>query len=582
LEQLAKNDLKSFSLVSKYGYQVASKALWKSITITPHRITAVEPPQACLRLATQLHFSTTFLIWGSLRCPHGYSEDWCEAENSGGEGGRDNEEEGSLSYFDRLVERAKSLLEQLDDGQLHSFSWDLGTCLTSELIGSHGVLSRSQKSLQTLSLTTDIGCENHDDPQSKINLSAFRQLQSLRWRAPSTQHLGTLADAIRKNATKLQKLELDFISWSDMRDYWGDVSDDEDERYESDGEKSYFTAKMLRLKPAPSPPLFPNLRALSLSQVPLGAAMARAVDLGALKSLTLRQCLDWDTFISAILKLDCPIRLRRFEIQDAPDMSETGDRILRDFLDAFQGLEHIFICQPASDDDTLHLWESVRRHQATLKQFMYHQRAMNMDSQSIHFEQEMDQPDLGIGIEGIEDYFYDEDNPLWGLNLESIGLACFPNYLKTLLCIFTPRTSLKVLHIRQSRSDIGHTGSWGILETSSGRDGPPLSSLSGRPIDEIDSGSIKYPLNMLRIGFLRFLEWVFGPRGVPSLQVVAFGDFAYGGRGTQNVMATRSPERPVHFRLVDESMPEWKEILSENSELFEACPNEPLLGFGPD
>lgn len=82
----------------------------------------------------------------------------------------------------------------------------------------------------------------------------------------------------------------------------------------------------------------------------------------------------------------------------------------------------------------------------------------------------------------------------------------------------------------------------------------------------------------LRDEFRRFVEWVFGPQGLASLQIVAFGDFAYGGRAAQNnLLFCRSTDGRSNFRLLSESGTEWEEVLDEYRNALEACPVEPLL-----
>jgi hypothetical protein len=84
-----------------------------------------------------------------------------------------------------------------------------------------------------------------------------------------------------------------------------------------------------------------------------------------------------------------------------------------------------------------------------------------------------------------------------------------------------------------------------------------------------------------------FAQWAFGPRGFPSLRVIAFGDFSCEGRYTwNNVLLCRNDE-PVQsgrqevagqtFRhLADNDRSLW-DLLDKYSNVLEACPTNPLF-----
>lgn len=75
-----------------------------------------------------------------------------------------------------------------------------------------------------------------------------------------------------------------------------------------------------------------------------------------------------------------------------------------------------------------------------------------------------------------------------------------------------------------------------------------------------------------------FAEWVFGPQGIASLQVVVFGDFAHGGRkSSHNLLLRRSTQGRSTFRVYGGSDPELKRVQAEYREVLEACPVEPLF-----
>ena len=76
-----------------------------------------------------------------------------------------------------------------------------------------------------------------------------------------------------------------------------------------------------------------------------------------------------------------------------------------------------------------------------------------------------------------------------------------------------------------------------------------------------------------------FASWAFGPHGIPSLQMIALGDYAHGGRATwNNFLLCRCTEEGKRFRYIANHEPAAKEILEEYRDMLEACPIEPLLG----
>lgn len=66
-----------------------------------------------------------------------------------------------------------------------------------------------------------------------------------------------------------------------------------------------------------------------------------------------------------------------------------------------------------------------RRHEATLKKLVQHQRTINTDDESPYFEGELDLPDQGILDRELHEITEDPSrNPFMSLNLECIGVAC--------------------------------------------------------------------------------------------------------------------------------------------------------------
>ncbi|RSL77479.1 hypothetical protein CEP52_017714 [Fusarium oligoseptatum] len=77
--------------------------------------------------------------------------------------------------------------------------------------------------------------------------------------------------------------------------------------------------------------------------------------------------------------------------------------------------------------------------------------------------------------------------------------------------------------------------------------------------------------------FSHFAEWAFGPRGIPSLDVIVFGDFSYGGRLFGNLMIGRNMDGTGNSRVIEEGEYEWNEVLDKYGTMMEACPEEELF-----
>ncbi|KAF5635326.1 AAA family ATPase [Fusarium tjaetaba] len=508
-----------------------------------------------------------------------------------------------LPRFYSLAQKAESVIRRFERHQLQSFSWDLGTCLPPEILGVLGVIPIQQSSLQSLSLITDPTCRASYDGECEIDLSPFSSLQSLSWRGPTSDNLHALTVALRNNSTHLRNLELDFLNWHELREYLGYYGDDEDDL---DGTKeiNYFADVVLGLNRHSPRPLFPRIRVLSLSQVPLSTAMAHAFNFETLSSLMLRMCPNCHQFLKRVMQLNHPIKLKRLEIQ------EWSETFVLDYLNAFEGLEELFVGE-AGPTSALELWGHVAHRHPNLKRFVGHQRMINTNEDSPHFERACDVPDLGISGHSMHRIKEDpSQNPLAKLDLEFIGIPCMPKRLKYILFPFTSKTSLKVLHIRQSAPNIEQGASWAInedpaLATSITRS--DTSSESGESLSWTDSGpttptgaagDVTFGPNavevtaynhggslwpLLQHDFRQFLEWAFGPQGIASLDIVAFGDFAHGGRENEIVKKSKisivtlwrpvRQNRSLNFEIVvlSEHPTRVAELDEGRSQRIEAC-----------
>ncbi len=124
------------------------------------------------------------------------------------------------------------------------------------------------------------------------------------------------------------------------------------------------------------------------------------------------------------MELNPSIRLRTLEIQASESVTSGWDSsAIYDFLDAFTGLEELFICEPGPQS-SIDLWKHATRHGATLKKLVYHQRITDIEDETPYFGEEFDIEDLGILDREMRDLKENpSQNPLAALDLEVIGLV---------------------------------------------------------------------------------------------------------------------------------------------------------------
>lgn len=112
-----------------------------------------------------------------------------------------------------------------------------------------------------------------------------------------------------------------------------------------------------------------------------------------------------------------------------------------------------------------------------------------------------------------------------------------------------------------------------------------LKESSGDGGSSSDDASGIYPLRM-KEQLRRLAKWAFGPDGIPSLDVIACGDFAHGGRPPEKVDSVDvilcRPEAGSQegFRILnrfdDECREEREEIIDEYRDFLGACPVDPF------
>ncbi|TGO80849.1 hypothetical protein BPOR_1627g00010 [Botrytis porri] len=165
------------------------------------------------------------------RCPHlyegdskymetfqeAYEEEYEEMDHQECEKGEYSKPSQDVFLSD-LRSGVLALLHCLRDNHLSSFSWQLGTCVPSELLGLSGQLLRKQNQIESLSLVTDTWCHlNNGIKQTNRTIPkpiGFTSLQSISWRGiHSRSDFSALQGALQANSKHLKTLELDLAKW---------------------------------------------------------------------------------------------------------------------------------------------------------------------------------------------------------------------------------------------------------------------------------------------------------------------------------------------------------------------------------
>ena len=183
------------------------------------------------------------------------------------------------------------------------------------------------------------------------------------------------------------------------------------------------------------------------------------------------------------------------------------------------------------------------------------------------------------------------------------GRAFFLNRLADIFIllkksILVPFTTLKILYIRKSGIDIEGPDEDAITAYNEapedGSKESPSNSLGHLNITHstasLDS-FVMYKMSRLPPKLREFATWAFGPDGLPTLEVLAFGDFSYDGqfefhnklfcrhtgpiRNLEN--DTRNRELVRKFRPVRGNDRELWDLIDRNKEFLEACPTNAII-----
>ncbi|KAK8078644.1 hypothetical protein PG996_004814 [Apiospora saccharicola] len=406
---------------------------------------------------------------------------------------------------------------------------------------------------------------SHRDVPS-LALLSFPSLREFSWAGLSIHEYDALAPLLQHRATQLTKLELD-LEYHVFRAGFRALP--------------FFSKKVLQLH-RPGSIVFSALKSLSLSNVVLDShdfAIAGSIDFSNLEHLKLRFCPGTERVLQHLAESGSS-KLRVVEINMGFSALSATDQqgILIAFLESFQGLQALYINMLYWPTGlTTGVWRAVGRHSKTLWRFAYHQRQAAEDvfgaARGSFIGAGITVYDA-LNVELSEAADLDgkvPDNPLRHLDLRGLGLGCSPKCMMPLVSPFSHKSSLQLLHMRRSGLDFMVDES--LLGTLRRPD---------IPAEQI----IQDARDTFRLDLHRFLQWVFGPCGIGSLQLFVYGDFSHGDRYRQHWKMMCRNERPkagagnaepMFYREVTEEDQGLLSLLEEHEGLVSALANDALF-----
>ncbi|MCJ1395105.1 hypothetical protein MMC18_007986 [Xylographa bjoerkii] len=605
-------DLRSLCQVSKGLNTWATPFLYHSVTLTAAESDlgylhvkafseGLLAPESRLRHVKHLHIVAPFRERLECRCIHWYghfeeddSENGENKENQNGNNEIRPKNPKKSDHYD-LEDSLMSVLQQLKENSLLSFSWDLGICIPSTLLGEKGILTKTQRHIESLSLTTGGVDEQNIEGSYLPALLQLKCLRSLSWKAIKTvEELYALRHGLWYNSQHLLNLEVDLVDYPAVYNNW--CAENPGFPYRGTWQKpfgdNFFATNVLGLMPGKPIIMFPALQALRFSVVPFSCAimeMAYALNLTNLRTLKLHNCLDSLKLLDFVTKALQPIRLTSFEL--VTDIYDQALVRISNFLETFTGLEELFLlffrfkCHYEED-----YWPSIRYHKSSLKRLVYHKETYRTDHKSV-LSRYTTQKGSTCGS---------ANDATIGLPLvDCIGISDDGFALKSKLEPIAPTLKWKLLHVRWTAASRPNWCDWAGNDTTS----EPLarhavaggSYASWRPMSQYVPGDLH-----------TFATWAFGPAGLPKLQILASGDFSHKGRfDERNVLLCRrllpvsdidsdseaedetkpdttlnnkktSPPRRPYRRMRKEDWGLWDGI-EGGFAMLEACPVEPLI-----
>lgn len=124
---------------------------------------------------------------------------------------------------------------------------------------------------------------------------------------------------------------------------------------------------------------------------------------------------------------------------------------------------------------------------------------------------------------------------------------------------------------------------------------PPMTASAIRDAEDDADPETMYELRKLPRNLLPFARWAFGADGIPSLQVLAYGDFSFDGRfeAKNHILCRKSwtipkqkkgntseddkEDKILPFRPMRHGDKDMMELVSQNMDFLGACPLDSIV-----
>lgn len=218
-----------------------------------------------------------------------------------------------------------------------------------------------------------------------------------------------------------------------------------------------------------------------------------ALNISKLTSLTLNECPEVGEFLTTSTSVAQPT-LKSFELVTYREPLGSPS-ILDAFLQGFQSLKRLYISVDARSLDLNTIWTTVAHHQSTLKELVLNSNPTSFDGT----------------FDGVSPRCLDTLG-VYQLDLDFFGLNCRLADAKSRYHLMPGAQNLKILHIRRGPRD--------------------------RCLDLMnDKYNVARDLDEL-------CNCVFGPKGLPKLDFVAYGDFTTSSQWRRSRKVFRRVRQP--------------------------------------
>ena len=283
--------------------------------------------------------------------------------------------------------------------------------------------------------------------------------------------------------------------------------------------------------------------------------------MGQLRSLKINHCYGLENLLKPELVTNPTFVLINLELMLGPSDSSS----LRAFLESFVGLRHLklMICTSSSwIDSSL----GVSGHGATLRSFLYHERAQDEHNQGIWHDKSLTSrrplgPGNSVDWEFLSTFLFKFGH------LDCLAICEIPVNVKEMISTGSLPQCLRLLHLRMTAGNSRPSwwdGTWQDLCNNT---------------NEANSRCNKYASTSLSLA-----KKAFSGDGLQNLQILAMGDFSYNNRfkGSNILLCRDSSSSILGFRTMGSSEIVPFRGLQQALDFLGACPGQRLFEDGID